>query len=880
MVLVALAPLSAAAVEAGVAGTKLLLESHARGRGSSRLRFIVRGARGITKGPGSRKGSPPRLDGTLRILFTGAAGVPHGEWGLPDPWGTNGPHTARFRNPDAPGGPTHVRRATIRAGRSLDLFARGLGGLTLPDTLPGAEGGITVILTIHNGNDGSTHRMCTRFSTADGSLLALRETRRGRRLLATGGAAIDCPLDIPLRNAGECDFLNEAECLLPYPSSRFEVPAPTATGVQLNIPAIGLPEVNGPPLPVDLANSLDGFSPGAQILMHFPQGVDPALSDASRLLPPECCGQPPAPPWIDTRTQTERSLDPGSPTVLLDAETGERILHFIEPDARADGPARQVVFLRPGRILDPGRRYIVAVRNLVSPAGEPVVAEPAFAALRDRTPTAVPAIEARRAAMEALFDRLAAHGVGRDDLILAFDFTTRSQQQLTEQILSMRDQAYAWLDEIEATPGAMPFTVDAVDERNCERANPPRFWRRIEGTYRAPLFLTGDLAADSVQFINLDADGMPLQNGFTTPNFTITIPCTALDGGAGDLFGLLVGHGLFGTGRGFVNDVTDLGNQLPPWRGIVGGTDWRGLSSDDLAWVGTRVIGIGSSQLHNFQALPDRLRQGMLNTLVLSRLMKRGLFNRHEAFQRPDGTGTFPGPDEEMFYLGGSLGGIMGTYLAGLTPDIVRFVIEVGAVNFSCMLQRATPFVVFDTLIASIGVPDPMNYAGALAAAHELWASAEPVSVIHHVTRDPLPGSGPPKRILMSTAFLDHQVSNTCSEIAARTMGLPNLVGSIVQGLPGMPDLPGPLDSAYVLTDIGEIDILNPAHQASVPPLANLPATGNCDPHGRRSTTLASLLQFQEFLRPGGRIVNTCDGLCDAVTPDEQPASGCVPGGG
>jgi hypothetical protein len=329
-----------------------------------------------------------------------------------------------------------------------------------------------------------------------------------------------------------------------------------------------------------------------------------------------------------------------------------------------------------------------------------------------------------------------------------------------------------------------------------------------------------------------------------------------------------------------VTEVTALGNQLPPWRGLVGGTDWRGLSSDDLPWVGSRVIGFGSSQLHNFKALPDRLRQGMLNTLVLSRLMKRGLFNRHAAFQRPDGRGTFPGPDEEMFYLGGSLGGIMGTYLAGLTPDIVRFAIEVGAVNFSCLLQRATPFALFDTLVASLGVTDPMHYAGALAAAHELWASAEPVSVIHHVTGDPLPGSGPPKRILMSTAFLDHQVSNTCSEIAARTMGLPNLVGSIVQGLPGMPDLPGPLDSAYVLTDLGEIDILNPAHQASVPPLANLRATGNCDPHGRRSTTLASLLQFQEFLRPGGRIVNTCDGLCDGGTPDEQPASGCVPGGG
>ena len=55
--------------------------------------------------------------------------------------------------------------------------------------------------------------------------------------------------------------------------------------------------------------------------MHFPQGVDVAASNASRLLEPECCGQPAGPPWIDTRTFTGRSLDPDSPTVLLDAET-------------------------------------------------------------------------------------------------------------------------------------------------------------------------------------------------------------------------------------------------------------------------------------------------------------------------------------------------------------------------------------------------------------------------------------------------------------------------------------------------------------------------------------------------------------------------------
>ena len=62
------------------------------------------------------------------------------------------------------------------------------------------------------------------------------------------------------------------------------------------------------PLSADALNELDGFSPMVQILMHIPSGVDLEASDASRLLDPECCGQPPGPPWIDTRTHTDRSL--------------------------------------------------------------------------------------------------------------------------------------------------------------------------------------------------------------------------------------------------------------------------------------------------------------------------------------------------------------------------------------------------------------------------------------------------------------------------------------------------------------------------------------------------------------------------------------------
>ena len=84
---------------------------------------------------------------------------------------------------------------------------------------------------------------------------------------------------------------------------------------------------------------------------------------------------------------------------MLKASTGERILHFIEPDDRAAGnPQRQVLFMRPGVALEPGTRYIVAMRNLKDESNNDVVAEVVFESLRDSIATTIPAIEKRRVA--------------------------------------------------------------------------------------------------------------------------------------------------------------------------------------------------------------------------------------------------------------------------------------------------------------------------------------------------------------------------------------------------------------------------------------------------------------------------------------------------
>ena len=178
---------------------------------------------------------------------------------------------------------------------------------------------------------------------------------------------------VELENPEQCEVLNNAACLLPFPSSRFLEPAATRTGyrvvygpdalpvynrleVPLVIPPVVLETKHADPTPF-LQN--DGFSPTVQVLMSFPQGVDPLASDASRLDPV-------------TRTYGTRGLDADSPTLLIELGRGKRINHWIENDSRTQNRARTVTFLRPGEALLPGHRYAVAVRRLVDATGAPV----------------------------------------------------------------------------------------------------------------------------------------------------------------------------------------------------------------------------------------------------------------------------------------------------------------------------------------------------------------------------------------------------------------------------------------------------------------------------------------------------------------------------
>lgn len=696
-----------------------------------------------------------------------------------------------------------------------------------------------------------------------------------------------------LERPDECEILNNAECYLPFPSSRFldEVGSDTETGYRVHFPEWQIPGLLGPNPPLDPApfNVFDGYAPTTQVLVHLP-GANPEASGASRLLPP---GAPQSPPLVGVRTHDERSLESDSPTLLIDADTGERVLHWVETDVHAEGmPERQVLFLRPAQALVPGHRYIVAFRHMLDAGGEPIAPEDTFRVLRDGLPSTIPALEARRDHFEDLFRELRRQGVQRHDLQLAFDFVVRSEKQLHEKMLFMRDDALSWLEGL-APDDVSGFEKVAVqDFGDC--SNPSQaIWRKVTGTFDGPYYMTGNINdIFQVVFLALDENQLPVRTGEFPFNWSVAVPCSVFRGEeAGNP--LLLGHGFLGDGLGMVNAFVAGGilggaGQLSY---VAGATDWRGLAlgvtGPDAVSLALNVIGNPTSghRFNNFPALPHRLMQGMVNTLVLSRMLKNGFFNRLPEFQRVPGdasTGVMP-VDQEMFYFGVSLGGIMGTFYAGLNQDVIRHNLDVPAMNFSILEQRSTQFPAFLAIIHALGLTDPMDLVVLLQLQHEIWVSADPAAYVRNITGDvdpPLPDT-PPKKILMTVAWLDKQVSNQAAEIMARSLGIPNLVGSMQAQLPGIPDVDAGsqgLDSALVIYHAGDLDIYDPAHQPFLPPLANAIPSPVCDPHGARRLSIpASIQQLETFLQPGGKIFNFCDGVCDGVSPVDRPPTACDP---
>jgi hypothetical protein len=665
--------------------------------------------------------------------------------------------------------------------------------------------------------------------------------------------------------AAACDFLVEERCLLPYPSSYFLAEdASTPTGLRLAYGPTALPRnVNGSHVAPADWNTLDGFSPGPLIMALFPDTgfpVDPAATD------------------VAFHTDFARSLEPDHPTVLLDATTGERIVHFVELDANTADVTRKAFIIRPGRRLADGTRHLVAIRNLRDTQGTPIRPRLAFRALRDGGTQAdvaracgsacAAAVGARLPAFADLFARLATAGVDPSELVLAWDFTTASTEALTGWMVAVRDQAFALPTPL--------FNVTSVNDGGGAGFN-ANIYRRIEGTFQAPLFMTADAPASRLNLVN----GVPAQNGYATVPFVVDVPHVAVNGGGTPRPGrpTLWGHGLLGT-RFQLGALSLLANT---YDFVIGAVDMQGMSQPDVLPAIAQVV----QDFSKFHFIPERLHQGFLNHLLLGRLMVDPVagFNAHPAFQF-SGTGIID--PTEVYYSGGSQGGIFGLAIMAIAEDFRRGFLAVPAANYSTLLHRSIDFNPYLAIIRTF-YPDRLDEQLIVALAQQLWDRAEPQGYLPHIVPGDLSSPPVPHRILIHMATYDSEVSNLGTEIAVRTIGIPQLA-PVHRSFFAIPEMAAPFDgSAFVEVDpmrggsrcvppgggspgaacAVDADCPGPGDPptrtvcaSGVPPLDNTAPLFNNGAHGATGSPQMGQ-QIDAFLRPNGTVEQFCSGACD-----------------
>ncbi len=592
----------------------------------------------------------------------------------------------------------------------------------------------------------------------------------------------------------DCDPLVPTYCMFPFPNDFYR-----GDDGMLNPGPGTLPVTRaGRQVPPDLALEMDGFSAGATLLAHLPGATTTGLAASNDI---------------------ERSLEADSPTVLIAAEGGARVPHIAELDAWSDDPERSAFMLRPVVRFADATRYIIGIRGVVDEAGALVEPSEAFRALRDGEGGT------RQAHFDDLFARLADAGVERDTLQLAWDFTTASDANNTRRMLAMRDHALAGLPE-----GGAAYRIESVERDVSEH------WAlRIEAVLEVPLYLQHP---DVGAFLALDEDGLPAQNGTAEYPVLVLVPRSATPDNPATP--IQFGHGLFGR-RTAANQLGRAANEV---NFISFSMDWIGMSADDVPTIGAAIA---SGNVENFATVPDRLQQSMVNLLVLARTIRGDLLTEPEL--QVDGRPLMDSTD--LYYIGGSQGGIFGATYMALTPDIPRGLLAVPGQTFAFMLPRSVHFDPFAQAIR-IAFDDPLDMPALVGFAQMLWDRAEPTGYAHHLRADnPLPGT-PPKQVLLVEAIGDHQVPNLATHLLARTIGATHIEPAN-RPIFDLPSAAPPFDGhAMVGVDFG----LPPV------PVENVPMREGDDPHGIATDQLPVIEMMRAFLLEG-RIEMRCDGPCD-----------------
>ena len=601
----------------------------------------------------------------------------------------------------------------------------------------------------------------------------------------------------------DCDPLVPTACALPFPSTFYEIDdATSTTGRRIAFGDTTLPaSVRGVRPDRSALERIDGWSTSTAIMAHFP-GI--AIESFPR---PDSIA---------------RSLEPDSASVILDLTTGERVPHFAEVDRSTNADDSRAFILRPVVPLDHDAHYAVGIRMAVDEAGAPLPISSAFAALRDGTDHPHPSVDARRAEYDQVFAALETAGMPRAALQLAWSFHTRSLENVTGEMLHMRDETWAALGD--AQPA---YRITGMVENPSENVR-----LRIEGMLEVPLYLDDPGPGGAM---TRGPDDLPEAERTTEFPFLVLVPPSATPAEPAAM--TQFGHGLFGT-REQAEGHTTFANT---YNHVLFAMDWVGMASEDVAYVAALI---NDERPERFERVVDRLRQGVLNKLLVARLM---LAIADDPVMLVGGERIVD--TAQRYYFGESQGGIFGATLMALTNEIERGGLRVPGQPYSLLLPRSVDFEPY-FLLLRFHYDDGIDTQILLALAQLFWDVVEPGTYSRFI-RDPLPDTRT-HEVVLHIALGDHQVHELGAHHMARAIGA-QVLEPAPRSIWGLDDVASPHAGSAIV----EFDFRLPPV-----PIDNVPPSAGDDPHGDVKNLDAAQRQLDVFFRTG-EVTHVCDGVCD-----------------
>lgn len=602
-----------------------------------------------------------------------------------------------------------------------------------------------------------------------------------------------------------CDPLDAGLCATPFPSRvQLQPSEASETGWLVAFDPTGLPrDRDGQFLDVSAWNERDGFSVATPMLVGL---GDLDLST------------------VPGHASIERYADADLSSILLDVETGERVPHWVELDHHITDPNQRFTVVWPAQQLAFDRDYIVAFRNLKRPDGSAVPATDAFAALRDGGRTDDPDVENRRKHYKkVIFPALGAAGFSQEELVIAWDFHTQSETSTRGRLTDMRDDALTRVGD------GPTYTWSSVEAFDCD-APGQRIYKTLQGKMDVPLYT--ERSGPNTR-LNRDESGMPFAEGTADPAFIVQVPCSVAEA-AVPAHVIQYGHGLLGDYReanaGWLKAFLD-DNGF-----VLVATTQAGMSSEDYAAIGVML----GRDLSGFPSIPERLHQGVVDNLLLTRLALGPLVDDPEL--AVDGAKLLDGDADKIAWYGISQGGIIGGAIVGASTELNRGVFGVGGGPYPLLLPRSVDFEPFFDIVKS-RYPDERDQMFLMQAMLvQLWDSTESAA-----WGDALQS----KQILSQIALADAQVHREGSRWQARSFGA-SLVAPTTEPVFGIEERQAPFSgSAYVEIDFGY----------DQGPEVNLPPDKALDTHECQRRVPELQEQAVVFLKTG-EVQQTCDGPC------------------